>query len=434
MPREALWCALKILGVPERIIDIVRSLHEGMKARVRVDGVLLEEIAVNNGLRQGCTLAPVLFNLHACLVAERWSSRMADVEGAGTYLRFKFNQRLFRRSTRNAQETQVTECQFADDAALLARTQTGAEKATLEYVQVFGLQASPENTKLMVVGRAAQDEDRTPIRVGDGEIECVDEFTYEWKDGGRRGQTYCMHFQGFRRTSLCCLQRPTPDHYHQADGVPGMVLLYSSECWTPLHSHVKHLNAFHHRCIRTTLGITNRQQWELRISCDMTRDLWGDIETAEIKVTKKRLERLGHAARMPEYRIPKMTLFGWLPQRQPPGGPRQRWRDQSRLKAVGVDEEEWFEEASDRRGWREPYRQGLQARCTRQVQVSTAPPQNQVLSQECGRSFRRAGDKARHKCTTERQKPIQERGAAQCPVCGRWFRSPGGLAVHDFRT
>ncbi len=87
MPREALWYALKILGVSERIIDIVRSLYEGMKARVRVDGVLLEEIAVNNGLRQGCTLAPVLFNLYACLVAERWSSRKADVEVAGTYLR-----------------------------------------------------------------------------------------------------------------------------------------------------------------------------------------------------------------------------------------------------------------------------------------------------------------------------------------------------------
>ena len=58
VPRAALWCALKKLGVPDLIIDIVRSLHEGMKAQVRVNGEISEKINVENGLRQGCTLAP----------------------------------------------------------------------------------------------------------------------------------------------------------------------------------------------------------------------------------------------------------------------------------------------------------------------------------------------------------------------------------------
>ena len=102
VPREALWCALQKLGIPGSIIDIIQSLHEGMKARVRVDGKLLEEeIDVDNELRQGCTLAPVLFNIYACLVVERWSARVADMEGVGMYLRFKYDQKLFRRYTRN---------------------------------------------------------------------------------------------------------------------------------------------------------------------------------------------------------------------------------------------------------------------------------------------------------------------------------------------
>ena len=59
------------------------------------------------------------------------------------------------------------------------------------------------------------------------------------------------------------------------------------------------------------------------------------------------------------------------------------------------------------------------------------PPHGQVQCQECRRVFRREADKARHKCTTERQKPISEQnGAVQCPVCHRWFRSKGGLTVH----
>ncbi len=39
------------------------------------------------------------------------------------------------------------------------------------------------------------------------------------------------------------------------------VLLYGSECWIPLNKHISKLNSFHHRCTRTILGISNKQQW-----------------------------------------------------------------------------------------------------------------------------------------------------------------------------
>ena len=52
-----------------------------------MEGELLEE----NGLRQGCTIAHVLFNLYACLVVERWMARINDNEGVGTYMQCKFD-------------------------------------------------------------------------------------------------------------------------------------------------------------------------------------------------------------------------------------------------------------------------------------------------------------------------------------------------------
>ena len=63
---------------------------------------------------------------------------MSEVDGAGTYLRFKFDQKLFRRSTRNAQESQLTNGQFADDGALLATSRAGAEQILWEYMDVAG--------------------------------------------------------------------------------------------------------------------------------------------------------------------------------------------------------------------------------------------------------------------------------------------------------
>ena len=68
--REALCLALKKLGVPDTLIDIIRSFHDNMNASIRVDGELLEEIEVNNGLRQRCSMAPTLFNLYAYVVGE----------------------------------------------------------------------------------------------------------------------------------------------------------------------------------------------------------------------------------------------------------------------------------------------------------------------------------------------------------------------------
>ena len=51
--------------------------------------LLAKDIKVENGLRQRCTMAPVLFNLHACLMFEQWSSKVADLNGAGTLLLYK---------------------------------------------------------------------------------------------------------------------------------------------------------------------------------------------------------------------------------------------------------------------------------------------------------------------------------------------------------
>ena len=63
-----------------------------MMVRVCMNRELLaKDIKVENGLRQRCTMAPVLFNLHACLMLERWSSQVADLNGVGTLLLYKFD-------------------------------------------------------------------------------------------------------------------------------------------------------------------------------------------------------------------------------------------------------------------------------------------------------------------------------------------------------
>ena len=62
--RELLWKVLARAGVPSVMIDVIRQFHDGMRARVRMDdGELSEWFEVTQGLRQGCVLSPLLFNI-----------------------------------------------------------------------------------------------------------------------------------------------------------------------------------------------------------------------------------------------------------------------------------------------------------------------------------------------------------------------------------
>ena len=66
------------------------------------------------------------------------------------------------KDTRGAEQECLTECQFADDVALLAITHGGAEVAGREYrsiAQDFGLTMSIVKTKFMVVGHDVTEAD-----------------------------------------------------------------------------------------------------------------------------------------------------------------------------------------------------------------------------------------------------------------------------------
>ena len=80
---------------------------------------------------------------------ERWLAKLEGVDDTGITIHCKYDQRLFRRHTRNAMLRWLTECLFADDGTLLASTRSGAETAVCTHQQVskeFGLTVSIPKT------------------------------------------------------------------------------------------------------------------------------------------------------------------------------------------------------------------------------------------------------------------------------------------------
>jgi hypothetical protein len=140
----------------------------------------------------------------------------------------------------------------------------------------YSVTVSLPKTKLLVVGHAVQEDDKASIHLAHGTIDCVEEFAYLGSlvaSSGRVDSEIDKRIAcaskafGALRRAVFKDRNPTTNtkrQVYQACVLP--VLLYGSGCWTPLRKHLKRLDGFHHRCIRTVLGITSRQQWEQRIT------------------------------------------------------------------------------------------------------------------------------------------------------------------------
>ena len=76
-----LWKVLTRIGVPPQMIAVIRKFHNGMRARVRPDDVVCSDrFEVEQGLRQGCVLSPLFFNIFFAavltVVLQRFSEDM----------------------------------------------------------------------------------------------------------------------------------------------------------------------------------------------------------------------------------------------------------------------------------------------------------------------------------------------------------------------
>ena len=85
------------------------------------------------------------------------------------------------------------------------------------------------------------------------------------------------------------------------------ILLYGSECWIVYKKHVKALEKFQTRLLRSIMRI----KWQNFITNKEIRER-ANCETIENTLARNQLLWLGHVCRMSDGRLPKQILFGEL--------------------------------------------------------------------------------------------------------------------------
>ena len=365
--RSGLFHLLKKIGCPPKLLQMVISFHENMHSTVSFNGGTSDAFPVKSGVKQGCVLAPTLFGIFFSMVLQ---SAFTDCN-EGIYIRTRTDGKLFNisrlRAKTKVREVLIREMLFADDAALVSKSENGLQDLVNRLSNAckdFGLTISIKKTNIM-----SQGTNSAPyITINNTQLEVVDSFKYlgatitstptlEKELSGRIGKAIgVMNKLESRVWRNGLLSNNTKMSVYRACVIS--TLLYGSESWNTNSIQENKLNSFHLRCMRRILDI----KWQERITTNEVIHQAG-IPSMHALLMQRRLRWLGHVRRMEEGRIPKDMLYGELCQgSRRRGRPLLRYKDACKrdLQAANISPDDWEDLAVDRLKWRSGIYQGIQ--------------------------------------------------------------------------
>ena len=131
-----LWKILKEMGIPGRLICLLRNLHAGQEATVRTGHGTTDWFQIGKGVRQGCKLSPCLFNFYA-----EYIMRNAGLEEAQTGIKIVGKN--------------ISNLRYADETTLMAESEEELKNLLIkvkEKSEKVGLKLNIQKTKIMASG------------------------------------------------------------------------------------------------------------------------------------------------------------------------------------------------------------------------------------------------------------------------------------------
>jgi len=157
---KKLMHALRKRGVDWRDRRLIGNLYMNQTVKIRIEGVCSEAGGIGRGVRQGCPLSPLLFNIYIEELIQE------ALEGTGEGI--KVGGRL------------IQALRFADDQAMLAATQEGLQRLMNQLhrtSETYNMKINIGKTKTMRISKE-EEETEMKITINGEEVEQVKSFCY----------------------------------------------------------------------------------------------------------------------------------------------------------------------------------------------------------------------------------------------------------------
>ena len=179
--RAILWKTLSKFGCPPIFLAILRDFHDDMSVQVIYDGPSSEFFPVQVGVKQGCVLAPVIFNIF--MIAVALNVRNSFLQDNGITIKYRLDGNMFNQRRLNDQsKTSVThsyELQYADDTALVSHTADGLQQLLDGMVGAYSRAGLVNIIKTEILQQGTSPNLAPPIfNIKDCTIANEDEFVY----------------------------------------------------------------------------------------------------------------------------------------------------------------------------------------------------------------------------------------------------------------
>ena len=160
--RTLLWQVLARFGSPPQMIEVILQFHDGMRACVRSDdGRCSEWFEVAQGLRQGCVLSPLLFNVFFSAILRVILERFSKDAGmlADLIHLHEHPSKIGPKTALECVRRAIWGMLYADDACIVSRLPRGLGRMMAVFVEVFGafgltISESKTETMCMPIPRA----------------------------------------------------------------------------------------------------------------------------------------------------------------------------------------------------------------------------------------------------------------------------------------
>lgn len=421
--REMMWRVMKKFGCPDKFTAITRAFHDNMRASVVIGGEETSTFNVELGVKQGCVIAPVLFNIYLAAATTLFREKIPPGHGIGLTYRLDrnlFDLRRLQAGTKTSYD-EVFELQYADDCVLVSHSPENLQEALNAIHDIYntlGLVINTNKTEVMYQWSGVAPQEEPAMNIAGAELKTTTRFNYlgsvlsadcsvDEEVNGRINKA-AASFGRIRKRVIQNHNLRIETKVAVYKAVCLSMLLYGSESLTLYRKHIKLLETFHTQCIKNILGIT----WQDRVPHTDMLERAG-IPSVECILLSRQLRWLGHVLRMPATRLPKCTLYGQLARgRRTRGGPKKRFKDQAKktLKNFDINPDNLEVEAADRDGWRSVCCQGATHFETERT--------------------RQRNERRRRRHERGLQPPPTQAPQFQCPECGRRCASRIGLHSH----